>query len=205
MEGAAGTRDREPREGAAVRNVLARVFGGIALLLLTVIGIGLLLPGEWSVEARAVVSVPPDSVYDHISRVRSWPEWMPWPESGAEFSGPASGAGASFRWDDEVYGSGSFTLQDAAPGEHVTYRVSVEGDAVVVHGRMELRPVDGGTEIRWAEEGDAGWNPLVAFAALTQGDRQEAQLQDTLDRLAAHLEEAPGGPEPDAGRSDPDP
>ncbi|MDX1567218.1 MAG: SRPBCC family protein [Longimicrobiales bacterium] len=188
-----------------MRSVLARVFGGIALLLLTVIGIGLLLPGEWSVEARAVVSVPPDSVYGELSRVRSWPQWMPWPESGAEFDGPASGPGASFRWDDEVYGSGSFTIQDAVPGEHVTYRVSVEEDAVVVQGRMELRPVDGGTEIRWTEEGDAGWNPLVAFAALTQGDRQESQLQDTLDRLASHLEQVSGAAESEAARDDPDP
>ncbi|MFP3947828.1 MAG: SRPBCC family protein [Gemmatimonadota bacterium] len=171
-----------------MRSVLARVFGGVALLLLTFIGIGVLLPGEWTVEARTVVNVPPDSVYRELSRVGSWSEWMPWPESGAEFGGPPSGAGASFRWDDEVYGSGSFTIEDAATDRHVAYRVSVEDDAVVVHGRMELRPVDEGTEIRWTEEGDAGWNPLVAFAALTQGDRQATQLQDTLDRLAAHLE-----------------
>lgn len=170
-----------------MRNVLARVFGGIALLLLTFIGVGILLPGEWTVEARTVVDVAPDSVYSVISRVRSWPEWMPWPESGAEFSGPAAGAGASFRWDDEVYGTGSFTIEEAEPGRLVAYRVSVEDGAVVIDGRLKLQSRDGGTEIRWMEEGDAGWNPLVAFAALTQGDQQAAQLQQTLDELGAYL------------------
>lgn len=169
-------------------NVLARVFGGIALLLLTFIGVGILLPGEWTVEARTVVGVAPDSVYSVITRVRSWPEWMPWPESGARFTGPPSGPGASFRWEDEVYGNGSFTIEDAAPGRSVEYRVSVEDDAVVVDGRMELQAVEGGTEIRWREEGDAGWNPLVAFAALTREDDQATQLQQTLERLGAHLE-----------------
>lgn len=176
-----------------MRDVLARIFGGIALLLLTVIGVGILLPGEWTVEAETVVQAPPDSVYEAVSRVRSWPEWMPWPESGAEFRGPSTGAGATFSWDDEVYGSGTFTIENAEPGRLLEYRVSVEDGAVVIRGRMELRSAEGGTEIRWTEEGDAGWNPLVAFAALTQGDDQAAQLQATLDRLADHVEGRPPG------------
>lgn len=182
-----------------MREVLARIFGGIALLLLTLIGVGLLLPGEWTVEAEREVRARPDSVYRTVSRVRSWPEWMPWPESGAEFGGPATGAGATFSWDDEVYGSGTFTIENAQPGRLLEYRVSVEDGAVVIRGRMELRSTEGGTEIRWTEEGDAGWNPLVAFAALTQGDDQAAQLQATLDRLAAHIE---GRAEGAVGNSD---
>lgn len=170
-----------------MRGVLARVFGGVALLLLTLIGIGILLPGEWTVEATARVDAAPDSVYAELSRVRSWPEWMPWPENGARFNGPSTGPGASFAWDDEVYGRGSFTIEDGVPGRFLEYRVSVEDGAVVVNGRMELTDTDGGTRIRWTEEGDAGWNPLVAFAVLTQGDDQAARLQETLDSLAAHL------------------
>ena len=176
-----------------MRNVLARVFGGIALLLLTFIGVGILLPGEWTVEAERVVRASPDSVYRTVSRVRAWPRWMPWPESGAEFTGPSAGAGATFSWNDPVYGSGTFTIRDADPGRYLEYRVSVEDGAVVILGRMDLTATDGGTEVRWIEEGDAGWNPLVAFAALTQGDDQAAQLQATLDRLAAHGEERPDG------------
>lgn len=176
-----------------MRGVLARIFGGIALLLLTFIGVGILLPGEWTVEADTVVDAAPDSVYEAVSRIRSWPEWMSWPESGAEFSGPASGAGATFSWDDPVYGAGTFTIEDADPDRLLEYRVSVEDGAVMIHGRMELRSTDGGTEIRWTEEGDAGWNPLVALAVLTQGDDQAVQLQATLDRLAAHVEGRAGG------------
>lgn len=173
-----------------MRNVLARIFGGIALLLLTLIGIGILLPGEWSAEATTRVGARPDSVYAVVAQVRSWPEWMPWPESGARFTGPSAGPGAEFHWDDEMYGTGSFSIEAAEPGRFLEYRVSVEDDAVVVRGRIELRPADGGTSIRWIEEGDAGWNPLVGFAALTQSDEQAAQLQETLDRLATHIEES---------------
>lgn len=176
-----------------MRNLLARVFGGIALLLLTLIGVGILLPGEWSVEATKTVGAEPDSVYAVVAQVRSWPDWMPWPDSGARFTGPSSGPGAAFHWDDEVYGTGSFSIEAAQPGRFLEYRVSVEDDAVVVRGRIELHPTDAGTEIRWTEEGDAGWNPLVGFAALTQSDEQAAQLRRTLDRLAAHIEGAGEG------------
>lgn len=170
-------------------NVLGRVLGAVALLLLTVLGIGLVLPGRWQVEETATVAVSPDSVSRALGRPSSWREWMPWPESGAEFLGPSFGEGAGFRWDDPTYGSGRFTITESVPERSIRYRVSVEGGSILVRGHLRLEPSDGRTRIRWVERGSVGWNPLLGFAALTMEDRQQEQLRNALRRLEEHLDD----------------
>lgn len=182
------TRVPPGRRYSGYMGILARIFGGVALLLLTLVGIGFLLPANWTAEATTTVGVGADSAYSAISRVGSWPAWMPWPESGARFSGPAAGPGASFQWDDPVYGSGSFEIRQATAGQRIAYRVSIEDGAIVVDGRIELEEAGGETRVRWTEEGDAGRNPLVGFAVLTQPERQSDQLAEALQRLRSHLE-----------------
>lgn len=169
--------------------VFARILGGIGLLLVTLIAVGLVLPGRWEVEESATVRAAPDSVSSVLTRVASWREWMPWPESGAEFRGPRFGPGASFRWDDPTYGAGRFTITEAVPGRSLRYRVAVEDGSIAVEGRLRLEAADGGTRIRWTERGSVGWNPLLGYVALTMEDRQRAQLRTVLGELERYLEE----------------
>jgi len=169
--------------------VLARVLGGIALLLLAVLGIGEALPGRWHAEADGSLDVAPDSVAAVLARVRSWKAWMAWPETGARFTGPAFGPGASFRWNDPTYGSGRFTITDSEPGRWVDYRVEVEGGSIRVQGRIGLRTSPEGTTLHWTEDGSVGWNPLLGYVAMGMGERQTAQLEDALKRLVGYIQD----------------
>ncbi len=171
--------------------ILARIFGGMALLLGALLALGLLLPGDWSTEANVTIPASPDSVYDVVSRIDSWPEWMSWPESGVRFQGPRSGPGAAFQWSDPVYGNGTFRMVEALPSEAVGYRVTIEEGAMVISGRIELTGIPGGTGVRWTEEGSVGWNPLLALTLVTLREQQEEQLVQTLDRLRFHLGGSP--------------
>lgn len=163
--------------------VLARVFGGIALLCAVLLVVGMMLPGRWEAEVVGTVPASPDSVHALLARPASWQSWMPWPEAGTELAGPEYGAGAGFRWDDPTYGSGRFTLVESLPRQAVGYRVAVEDGSIRIEGRLVLEPADAGTRIRWTERGSVGWNPLLGFAAMGMGDRQEAQLREALERL----------------------
>lgn len=174
--------------------VLARVLGGIALLLLAVLAIGEALPGRWHAEAEGSVDVAPDSVATVLARVRSWKAWMAWPETGAHFTGPAFGPGASFRWNDPTYGSGRFTITDSEPGRSVDYRVEVEGGSIRVKGRIGFRSSSEGTRLQWTEDGSVGWNPLLGYVAMGMGERQTTQLEDALERLVSYIQ---GDEEPD--------
>lgn len=167
---------------------LARIVGALACVLVVVVGVGLILPGRWEVERRATVDAPPAVVYRAISRIEGWPEWMAWPESGAEFRGPAYGPGASFRWDDPTYGSGRFVLVQSEPYRHVGYRVSVEEGSLRVRGTLTLEPRDGRTALRWSERGEVGRNPVLRYTALFLDERQGEQLEGAIRRLEAYVE-----------------
>lgn len=170
-------------------SLAARILGGVALLLLSLLLVGMLVPGRWEVEEHTTVAVTPDSVYDVVGRISAWSEWMPWPEESGAYAGPSFGPGASFHWDDPTYGTGRFTIVEALPPRSVTYRVEVEDGSIVTRGRIDLERIpDGGTTIRWLEEGAVGWNPLLGFVSLTLEDRQGAQLRAALEGLESHLE-----------------
>lgn len=168
-----------------LRRVFAVLGGGLILFL----AIGFLLPGNWSVERSLVVDAAPDSVHRILRRPRAWRAWMPWPETGATFEGPAAGPGAAFSWDDRTYGRGRFTVVASDPPRSLRYEVSVEDGSVDVEGRIRLEPADGGTRIRWSESGNFGWNPLLGWTALTVEERQGRALEQALGALKGVVED----------------
>jgi hypothetical protein len=176
-----------------MRVVLARIFGGIALVLLLFLAVGLFLPGRWSVEESLVIEAGADEIFPWLDTVSLWEEWTPWPEESGEADGPASGVGAARTWDDPVFGAGSFTIVESRPPRRIAYTVLVEGGAMQVDGEFTLAPSAAeherpGTLVTWSESGDFGWNPLLGYVALTMSRSQGEELRRGLDRLARAVE-----------------
>lgn len=155
---------------------------GVALLLIAFLGIGFLLPGEWSAERQRVVGAPPDEIRPLLEDLALWPQWSPMGQVEGELSTPSSGVGATLSWDDPQWGQGEFTLTEAGP-DGVGYDVRVEDGSLRTRGRIGLTPEDGGTRITWREEGDFGWNPLLSWFALGMERIQGTELEKSLDSL----------------------
>lgn len=181
----------------------ARIFGVLAGILLLFLLVGLLLPGTWSAGEEALLPAPPSSVFPLLNRLSAWDLWTPFPDTGLEWFGPPEGVGAGLRWDDPGYGKGEARIVRSVEGAEVRYEVEVEGGALRIHGVLTLEAEGVGTRLRWVEEGDFGWNPLMGYAARGMADSQGKAMKASLERLRGVLDGSvqdsgvpgPGAPE----------
>ncbi len=106
--------------------LLLVAFSLIVLVLLIVIA---LQPGEFSITRSARIAAPPLVVFGHVNDFHQWEEWSPWakldPEAKNRHEGPASGVGAVFSWSgNNKVGEGRMTLIESRPGELI--RIQLE-------------------------------------------------------------------------------
>ncbi len=165
-------------------------FAGLLVLFLLV---GLLLPGTWSTQRQTHVDAPPADVFAWVDAPTAWRSWTAWPDVPMKTSGPASGVGASVRWDDPDYGDGVFTITASEPPRTLAYEVRVQHGSLVTRGHIQIDPEPGGSRVTWREDGDFGWNPLLGYAARGMDHMQGAELEKGLTRLAALAAQGPPG------------
>ena len=162
---------------------LAQVFGGIGAVLVTLMLIGLVLPGTWAAEASIQIEAEPAEVFPFLNDLSRWDTWTNWGEIDSELSDPSRGVGASRAWDDPNFGSGSVTITGSGSPTFVRYEVEVEGGASVT-GELRIQALGGASRVTWREEGDFGRNPLMGYVARGMAKSQGAQLAEGLEKLA---------------------
>ncbi len=170
------------RPGVVVAGILALLAGGFVL-------VGILLPGTVEVTRSVEIEAAPEDVFPLLDDLGRWAEWTPWGEVESRLDGPSTGVGARRVWDDSGMGSGSLTLVGSRPPARVDYEVEVEGGAIRFAGTISVAAKAGGSVVTWTERADLGWNPLMGWTALTMDESQGRQLEESLARLKARVEE----------------
>jgi hypothetical protein len=171
-----------------------RVLGGGAALLILFLVVGFLLPGTWSAQGSVQVEAPPEAVFPWLDSPRAWTRWTPWPDTGLVVAGPPHGVGAVFSWDNTDLGDGRFEVVEADSPRLVRYRVDVQKRTMRTDGTLRIEAKDGGTFVRWREQGDFGHNPLMGYWARFMRKAQSAEMAKDLSRLKGFVE---GGADPD--------
>lgn len=161
---------------------LAKVFGGIGAVLVTLMLIGLVLPGTWAAEASIEIEAAPAEVFPFLNDLSRWDAWTNWGEIDSELSDPPRGVGASRAWNDANLGSGSVTITGSGSPTFVRYEVEVEG-GVSVTGELRIQALGRASRVTWREEGDFGRNPLMGYVARGMAKSQGAQLTEGLEKL----------------------
>ena len=170
----------------------AKIFGALGCVLILYLLVGFLMPGTWTAKHEAFVSSPPSEVFPLLNRMDGWQLWAPMPESGSELFGPREGVGAGIRWADPQYGKGQIRITRSLANTEVAYSVDVEGGALLIAGVFTLTPQGSGTQIKWTEAGDFGWNPLMGYAARGMGPSQTEAMRASMEQLILLLEKSPG-------------
>lgn len=149
-----------------LRNLLLGVGALLALLVLA----AFMLPDAYEVERRIHIKARPDQVYALIASPRQWKRWSTWnrrdPEMRLSYSGPETGAGASWQWDSRSQGRGEMTLVHAEPGQRVDYDLFFPDFDSRPRGSLSLRPDGEGTEVVWRMAGRSGLNPFMRWMNL---------------------------------------
>lgn len=145
-----------------LKNILLTILSVIALI----IGLGYLLPAEWSVERSVVIQETPEKIYPYIANLTTgWPQWNAFEADANKVtytaSGTEEGVGASRSWAIGS-NSGSQTIVKADPQHGIEYVLDTVA-GTFTRGKIELTPIEGGTIVCWVETGFTGNHPLTRW------------------------------------------
>ena len=142
------------------------VIGAIVALLIVV---GLLLPRHSRVEVSALVDAPPATVFALVNDFRRVDLWSPRtandPNARVLFSGPKRGVGATVTWDGVIAGSGTQTIVESRPHEHVATTIN-PGEPGEARTWFDIEPGEGNTRVTWGFAHDHGLNLVGRYFAL---------------------------------------
>lgn len=161
--------------------------GVITVLLFVILGVGALVPGEWSSERSVRVEAGADAIWPWIADLRQWDAWAPLGEVEGIFPGETRGVGAVREWDDAAWGEGVVTVREVDEGRRLVYDVAVDG-GLSTTGTLTIDEAANASVVTWREDGDFGWNPLLRWFASGMDARQGAQLERGLTRLRDLIE-----------------
>lgn len=174
-----------------VKNVLI----GLTITILLLLGIGLLLPSHFSIERSIVIHAPAEKIFALIDRPSAWPSWTIWnrrdPKMIIHYSGPASGAGASWRWQSATEGNGEMRFTAVEPNKVVHYQLFFADFGMTSTGVLRLDPADGAMRVTWTNEGEMGNSPVNRYFGLFMDRMVGPDYEGGLSNLKALAEHKP--------------
>ncbi len=148
-------------------------------------------PDQMYIERTAMISAPPDVVFDLLDDFTSWQRWSPWrnidPDMKTKLSGPPQGPGAVYEWsgNDEV-GKGRMEIVVADPGQGVTYDITfIEPFEGQNRTEITIEPHDEGTGVSWVMRGENSFMAKVAGVFMDMDATIGADFERGLAKLDA--------------------
>ncbi len=181
----------------------------MAFLALLAYVAGFFLPDSARVERYVDIGQPPSRVFSVVNTPRDFNRWSPWYEKykrfGATYSyhGPASGPGASIRWQAPgsvpvTGGYGEMRITASTPYERVRYALLFEGrEPAVTTFDIEALP-DGGSRVTWSYEVDFGGSVIERYFGLILDRAVGPDYETGLQNLKKLLENTPAARIPQA-------
>jgi hypothetical protein len=143
--------------------MFVKILAGLALVLGCLAVIVALQPSTYKVVRSTVVAAAPADVFTQVDNFHNWKAWSPWakldPGMKESFEGPASGAGAIYRWKgDKNVGEGNMTILESKPGSRIRIRLEfIKPFASVAETSFDFSPTGINTTVTWTMSGDNGF------------------------------------------------
>ncbi len=136
--------------------MIGKILGGVAALVIIVIGLGFVLPDRAEVERQIIVNAPQEEVFALISDFGEWERWSPWAQidPDAEYTLSGEGVGQKMEWksDHREVGSGSQVVTVLDPPALMTTDLDF-GDMGRAKAHFRLVPTtEGNTRVIWSLE-----------------------------------------------------
>ena len=161
------------------------IVGLMVAVVLIVLGVGLFLPKEFSVERTIEIEAPPERVFDQVNSLRNWDAWSPWlardPTITNRYSGPEAGVGSKVEWTSEAYGEGSQTITLSERPSRIETRFDF-GEMGQPIARWSFEPQGEGVLVTWGLHGKTT-GPLGGYIAPKMDDWVGADYEEGLARL----------------------
>ena len=165
--------------------------GAFFALLLVV---GLLLPRHSRVEVSTLVDAPAATVFALVNDFHRVDLWSPWtaddPNARVVFSGPNRGVGATVAWDGMLVGSGTQTIVESRPHEHVATTIN-PGEPGEARTWFDIEREDDKTRVTWGFAHDHGLNIVGRYFALLLSGVLKRDYESGIESLRELAESLP--------------
>ncbi|MDZ4859500.1 MAG: SRPBCC family protein [Candidatus Hydrogenedentes bacterium] len=135
------------------------IFIAIAVLAALFFAVVAMQPSDFRVTRSAMVSAPPQAVFDQVNDFHKWEAWNPWgkidPAMTQTHEGPPAGVGASYYWlgNNEV-GEGRMTITDSNPPDLVRIKLEfLKPFAATNTAEFTFKPEGDQTNVTWTMYG----------------------------------------------------
>lgn len=157
------------------------------------------LSGEIHVRRSQVIAAEPQTTFDTIRDLRSWPAWSPWllhePEAKLDYSADPTAEGGWYSWDGRLIGAGRIEHRrilapaDSPDGsgrieQRLVFRRPFKTEAAA---SWDIEPTAEGCEVTWSMRGQMPF--LLRFLAPLMAQVIDKDYQLGLVRLRAQVDE----------------
>jgi len=138
-----------------------KILIGLLVVLAIIAGVGLMLPTEFAVAKTVTIDAEPAQIHEYVGELKKWEEWTPWQEDDptmvTTLGDKTAGIGAHQTWTGKD-GDGELTFTKSDPTTGIAYDMAfiLDEEKHPSTSAMTYKKVDGGTEVTWSMEGDAG-------------------------------------------------
>ncbi|WP_269533072.1 SRPBCC family protein [Chitinimonas sp. BJYL2] len=175
--------------------LLKRIVLILAGLVVLFVAIGFLLPSHFRVERSTVIQAPAGKIFAQIDSPAAWKTWTVWnqrdPAMRITYSGPTRGVNAAWQWESATEGNGKMTFTAIEPDRQLTYKLEFPDMGMVSTGIVQLEAAEGGTRVRWTNEGELGGSPVNRYFGLLMDRLVGPDFESGLANLKARVEQAP--------------
>jgi uncharacterized protein YndB with AHSA1/START domain len=178
--------------GNRVMAVIQWTLAIVGVLALGIVAAGYFLPSSFDVRRSAIISAPPDKVYDLIADPRNWKQWSAWHQRDKDmdvvYAGPLFGQGARWSWKSKSEGNGSMTFTRVEPDRRIEYSLTLPDFGLKSAGIFAIEKTPAGTNVIWSNSGDVGTHPLKHYFAFFMDRLVGPDFEQGLANLKALAE-----------------
>ena len=169
----------------------------VLVFMAVLVGIGYVLPTEYSVARTIQIPATPQVVFPHIADLRAWSAWDPWklrdPSITSTYSeGSTAVPGAWEKWKSEESGKGRRVIREVDPPKKVRVNLTHGEGEDVARMIFHLKPAEQHTDVVWMMQGETGRAPIARWIGVMMDGLVGPDLEFGLQRLKKAVVDAAG-------------
>ena len=154
------------------------------------------LSDTYKVTRSCEINASAETVYSLLMDIEQNAYWAPWRALDSamkvEVGEVKTGIGASYSWDSQSHGKGSYTIKRATEPVRIEAEIGL-GDSGEMYGTWKIEPVDGGVSVLFRYVGEAT-GLMGPYLALGIDGAVGPLFEDALQRLKTEAERQPSEP-----------
>jgi hypothetical protein len=170
---------------------------GVAMLILLLVILVAMQPGDFRVVRSASMAAPPADVFAQVNDLHTWEAWSPWakidPAMKQTYDGQPAGTGAIYSWNgNSQVGEGRMTITDSRPSELVRIKLEfMRPFAGTNDVEFTFKPEGNQTLVTWSMAGTKNFI-VKAFGLFMSMDKMVGGMfEQGLAQMKAVVEAKP--------------